>query len=130
MSDDAISRVDYEDTEDLLDTWQSNFERMMDGRWPDDDDVTLEWRTTDDEAVLELEEPPENAVIVEKGGGRRVRSIWLYFDLAINAAQDSERFISMQENPMGSDDRKHSALLTVPLEDNRWRHFDDMEAPA
>ncbi|SNZ12123.1 hypothetical protein SAMN06269185_1507 [Natronoarchaeum philippinense] len=124
MSEDSTSGaerfdpVEYDGPEALLDEWQANFERLMDGRWPDDE-VSLEWDTTDDEAVLRLEEPPENATHVDRPGGGPRRSIWVYFDHAINAAQESERFISAQENPMGTGDRKHSAMLAVPVADNR-----------
>lgn len=113
--------VEYDSAEELLNEWQSAFERMMEGRWPDDE-VELEWETTDDEAVLRLEEPPEDAVCTKRRGSlREERTINIYFDQAINAAQDIHRLISTQENPMGKGDRKHSAMLAIPLRDN----FDD-----
>jgi predicted RNA-binding protein YlxR (DUF448 family) len=115
--------VEYDGLEDLLDEWQANFERLMDGRWPDDE-VSLEWDTTDDEAVLRLKEPPEDAVHIDRLGGGPSRSIWVYFDRAIDAAQESNRFISTQANPMGSGDRKHSAMLAIPLADNRGRYLE------
>ena len=113
--------VKYDSVEDLLNEWQSAFERMMDGRWPNDE-VELEWETTDEEAVLRLEEPPESAVYVKRRGSlRKGRTINVYFDAAVDAAQDIHRLIISQENPMGEGDRKHSAMLAIPLRDN----FDD-----
>jgi len=111
--------VDYATVDDLLEEWQSNFERLMDGFWPDDE-VSLEWDTTDEEVVLRIEEPPENVVRVDRPSGPS-RSIWVYFDRGIDAAQESWRFVSSQENPMGQGDRKHSAVLAIPLADNRER---------
>jgi hypothetical protein len=115
---DQFETVEYAGPDELLDEWQANFERLMDGRWPDDQ-VSLEWDTTDDEVVLRLEEAPESVTHVDRAGGGPSRSIWLYFDRAIDAAQESNRFVSEQENPMGPGDRKHSAMLAVPVPDNR-----------
>jgi len=122
-TDAEFETVEYDDVDELLATWRSNFERLMDGRWPDDE-VTLEWETTDDEAVLRLEEPPEDVVRLDRPGGGPSRSINVYFDQGINAAHESHRFISTQENPMGSGDRKHSAMLAIPLADNRNRRME------
>lgn len=108
----------YVNAEELLEAWKANFERLMDGRWPEDD-VALDWDTTDDEAILRIEEPPENTTMIDRPGSRTQRSIWLYFDRGVDAAQESLRLVSSQENPMGSGDAKHSAMLAVPVADNR-----------
>lgn len=119
-----FDEIEYVGPDELLDTWQSHFERLMDGRWPDDS-VSLEWDTTDDEAVLRIEEPPEDAVTVEWCGST-CRSISVYFSRAIDAAQESGRFVCEQDNPIGRGDRKHTAMVAVPVTDNRQQIMEAM----
>lgn len=123
-SERASDPVVYEDVKELRDTWRSHFERLMDARGRPDDEVTVEWDTTDDEAVLRLSEPPEAVVTEQRGGSlHSSRTIWQYFDRAIDAAHETHRCISTQQNPMGPDERKHRAMLAIPLADN-WDRWD------
>lgn len=112
----------YEDPGSLLEAWRGHYERILEAREDPDDNVVIEWDTTDDEAVLRLEEPPDDVCHIERPGPKREqRSICAHFDAAIDAAHESGRLIEEQNNPMGADERKHTALLTVPVASNMDR---------
>lgn len=111
---DGTERSGYSRMDALVDTWRANFKRVRDGRVPDESHVTTEWDRTDDEAVLRLELADDAPTHWDRPASRgKSRILQSWFDAAVDAAQETGRYVSAQDNP-----RDGEAMLAIPVAEN------------